>query len=115
MDNVEDKEWYIEPWKGPIVQGCLNCNPVTELASMDQVIGVGFGYAALTQDDQLIYMEPARYDIDWWMTVGHAERLALEEPDHNWQISLQAPLRGRTYQRHGPGKWVLIESNEGFA
>jgi hypothetical protein len=28
---------------------------------------------------------------------------------------LHGPLSGRTYQRHGPGQWMLVERNDGFA
>ena len=33
----------------------------------------------------------------------------------DWRIVLHGPLSGRTYQRHGPGRWMLVEKSEGFA
>lgn len=44
-----------------------------------------------------------------------AEAAALADPDHDWRIVLFGPLHGEVYQRHGPGEWMLVEKNEGFA
>ena len=49
------------------------------------------------------------------MAFADAEALAAQDPDHDWRIVLHGPLSGRTYQRHGPGQWMLVEKNEGFA
>lgn len=49
------------------------------------------------------------------MTGAQAEELAAADPDHDWRIMIYGPLSGRTYQRHAPGSWVMVEQNEGFA
>lgn len=106
----------VPPYEGPIHQGCLNCPPVQQIAPMDMLIGVGFGLAMVTKDGELVYQEPSNPNgwDDFW-TTADAERAANAGPDHDWRIMLDAPLRSREYQRHGPDKWVLIDSGRGFA
>jgi hypothetical protein len=106
--------WTKEPpYTGDIHQGCLNCPPVLPIAPMNMLIGVGFGYAAVTRDKKVIYQE--KYGDDNIPTLQKFEDMAEKDPDHDWRVILNAPLRGRTYQRQGVGEWVLIESNSGFA
>ena len=88
--------------------GCLNCGPRPAQFPPDGVIAVGFGYAALHKDGAPVWSKDM-------MTGADAEALAAQDPDHDWRIVLHGPLSGRTYQRHGPGQWMLVEKNEGFA
>ncbi len=111
----EKPEWWVDEWKGDIHQGCLSCPPVEKVASMDMVIAVGFGMAGVTKDSMPIYIETLDLDEDDFWTVQNAENAAKNDPDHDWRIIMDAPLRGRTYQRHGDDEWVLINSNRGFA
>jgi len=110
-------DWIkLEPWEGPIHQGCMNCPPVERTAPMDMMIAVGFGVAQVTRDPELVWSEPRdpqSWDELW--TTADAERAAAADPDHDWRILLDAPLRMREYQRHGPGEWVLVASGPGFA
>lgn len=109
----------VEPYKGTVHHGCLTCGGTHEVAPMDMVIGVGFGMAVATKDDETVYDEMSVMhkggDFDDLWTLQQVEDLALADPDHDWRVSLQGPLRGREYQRHDVGHWVLIDSNEGFA
>jgi hypothetical protein len=82
---------------------------------MDDVIAVGFGHAGLTRDGKEVYQEPQGDDGEDPMTGAQAEAMAAENPHHDWQITLVAPLYDRTYQRQGIRKWVLIEKGPGFA
>lgn len=105
----------LEPIKATI-SGCLTCGELVEQASMDMVIAVGCGYAALLKDDVEIYSECQdihNEDPNW--TFQDAENEALKDPDHDWRVVLDGPLRGRTFQRHDVGKWVLVSENDGFA
>lgn len=96
--------------------GCLNCGPRPSYFPPEGVIAVGFGFAGLLRDGQLVYTEPQNPESDDdYMTGAKAEELASADPDHDWRITLDAPLSGRTYQRHEAGKWALIEQNKGFA
>lgn len=104
--------------KLPVIEGnaggCACCPPArTQLCAATR-IAVGFGYAALTKDGDVIWQEQGQ---DWedCMTVAQAEELAAADPDHDWRIELYGPLRGRLYQRQGDGQWMLVQQNEGFA
>ena len=104
-----------EPWEGPIAQGCLSCPSVERTALMNMVIGVGFGIAQVTMDNDIIFSETRDIEAEDLPIVADIEKLAEQDPDHDWRILLEAPLRSREYQRHGPKNWVLIHSGRGFA
>ena len=38
-----------------------------------------------------------------------------EKEKGEWQAILNSPLRGATWERKEKGRWVLIETNQGFA
>lgn len=107
-------EWTKEPAIDGKHGGCLNCGVRPSLFPADGVIAVGFGMAALTKDGGLVWEERGQ-DFDECMTGAQAEELAAADPDHDWRIQLEAPLSGRTYQRHAANEWALIEQNTGFA
>jgi len=95
--------------------GCLNCGPRPSFFPAGGQIAVGFGYAALHRDGEPVYAEPNEPEDDAYMTGAQAEAMAATDPDHDWRIVLEAPLSSRTYQRHGPDQWVLVEQGMGFA
>ena len=104
----------LEPIKATI-SGCVTCGTLVEKAPMDMVIAVGFGDAQVTKDGETIYSELDHQD-DWnklW-TFQDAENAAKKDPDHDWRVVMDGPLRGRTFQRHGDGEWVLVAENNGF-
>lgn len=109
----------VEPFTGTKHHGCLNCGGTEDIAPMEMVIGVGFGAAYALRDEDRVYDESAVMhgggDFDDLATLQTIEDMAASDPDHDWRVVLHGPLRGRTYQRHDVGKWVLIESNQGFA
>lgn len=109
MGNWEKKE----PIKGGF-GGCMHCGYQYDVAPMDMLIAVGFGYAAVTKDGEPVYEECNIEDESEFWTTQDAEDLARKDPDHDWRIILEAPLSGRTYQRHGEDKWMLIAKNPGF-
>lgn len=102
-----------------IHHGCLTCGATHQLAPMDLYIAVGFGSAQLTKDGEVLFDgEDASRDEEAdeeLFSLGYWEAKAELDPDHDWRVSLQGPLRGRTYQRQGKEHWVLVESNMGFA
>jgi hypothetical protein len=95
--------------------GCSNCGEQLEVLPLETVICVGFGYAALEKDKEVVFCEDSTMELDECMTVSQAEELAMKEPDSDWRIHLVAPLSERHYQRQGVGKWVLYEKGQGFA
>lgn len=108
--------WEKKPaFTGTIHHGCLNCGGTEEIAPLTMVVAVGFGVACVTRDGEDVWREQGDLDEEAFHDVAYFEALAAADPDHDWQIDLQGPMRGRTYQRHDVGKWVLIDSNAGFA
>lgn len=110
-----------------IHQGCFDCSCIEKIAPMDLIIAVGFGEAKIIKDNKVIYAETvydeedgsreqyfdlSRYDFP---TLERFEALAQKDPDHDWRIILNAPLRYSEYQRQGNNKWILIKSGKGFA
>lgn len=100
-----------------IHRGCACCSSAAQFAHNDMLIAVGFGAAYATKGDLIVYDEQDEDDEPH--TVADIEKLAAQDPDHDWRIVLAGPLHGETYQRHltGPhaGKWVCIQSDQGFA
>lgn len=109
----------LPPWTGVLHQSCSCCPPTEPRAPMDMIIAVGFGSAVATRDGVVVAdgedMAEKATDADDWLTLEQVEAMAAADPDHDWRVSLQGPLRGREYQRHGAGEWVLTHSDEGFA
>lgn len=104
---------FLPPFEGVIHQGCLRAPRIEGLASMGLMICVGFGIAQITKDDEIIYSDMSIADDV--PLLEDFEGMAQQSPDHDWRLLLEAPLRGREYQRQGFEKWVLIDSNMGFA
>lgn len=120
-EQEEKPEWFVGPHEGKVHQGCASCAPVQRVASMGTLVAVGFGEAHVSRDGVVLFSEPSRaYDTNAGIAAQNVtleifERLAAAQPNADWRLVLHAPLRSREYQRHGPGKWVLIESGMGFA
>lgn len=102
-------------WKKlPATGGFVHCNccPAREEhAHIDDPIDPGFGGYSVTRGDEGIEVKPAGD----YATVGDVEALAAADPEHDWQISIDAPLYSATYQRQAAGLWVLVEKGDGFA
>lgn len=89
-----------------------------EIADLDRPIVIGFGEAVLYKNGkQVIDGEKFYRDSEEqiYFTFFDAENIAKSDRDNDWRVVLNGPLRGCTYQRHGVDKWVLIETNIGFA
>jgi hypothetical protein len=102
----------IEPWQGRVHQGCLHAPGVQKIASLETVVAVGFGCAQITKDGAVIFDEMNAEDFH---ELSEFEAMAKADPDHDWRLILEAPLRSQVYQRHADDAWVLIESGMGFA
>lgn len=110
---MSNTTWRKEPAIEGKLGGCVNCGVRPSFFPADGIISVGFGYAAVEKNGEPVYVEPA--EPEDMMTGAQAEELALSDPDNDWRIVLEGPLSSRTYQRHGPGEWALIEQGMGFA
>lgn len=106
--------WTKEPaWTGAVHVGCGNCGGTPTVAPLDMVIAVGFGAAIVSRDGREVF-DGERYP-DEEHQLAEFEAQAALDPDHDWRVTLEAPLRSAVYQRHEAGQWVLIASGTGFA
>lgn len=92
----------------PIVH-CLNCPPRPQTIALDALVHPGFGGAQVSRG------EDWGRELDEDATVQDAEEIAAGDPDHDWRLTINAPLYDAVYQRQGEGVWVLVERGEGFA
>lgn len=105
----DGEDVYREPMGDEFTVACPVCPPLND-GYVDEARTVLCGNCGGTGG----VVDPAAPEPDYW-TVSRAERLARQDPDHDWRIVLYGPLHGEVYQRHGRNQWVLVESNEGFA
>ena len=107
------RPWYREPVNAKDIHvGCLCCSTAAEVAPMEMTIAVGFGVAGAFKGDECVYDEQRAEE---YLTVADIEAMAKDDPENDWQIRKHGPLHGETFQRQGEGRWVCIESNQGFA
>lgn len=83
----------------------------------DAVVAVGFGSAALCRDghEWVNGEDRIRDGNEEELTGAECECIAAADPDHLWQIVMHGPLSGATFTRQDDGRWILTDSNEGFA
>ncbi len=100
--------------KNGIHLGCLNCSSVTKKLDMDRILSVGFGDVIISRDGEVLYTECGVRNNEY-ATAKEAEKMAMEDPGHDWRIWFFAPLYEEEYQRHGKKEWLLVKSGPGFA
>lgn len=88
---------------------CLNCPPRPQTIPLDALVHPGFGGADMSRDGDW------GQALDEGATVQDAEDIAAGDPDHDWRLTINAPLYTAVYQRQGEGQWVLVERGRGFA
>jgi hypothetical protein len=118
MNDISEQQkpkWFKDGITKDIHQGCLNCGGTEKVLELDTALYNGFGGWSVTKDDSGYFQEDNDKEYDDCKTAKEIEAEAKLDPDHDWRIMFNMPLRGGTYQRHGDDKWVLIESNQGFA
>lgn len=112
-------KWFKEPLtdKDKIHHGCLNCGGTSIHLDLKTVLYNSFGGWSITKDGKHFFAEnPAKEKpFNKYKKLKAIERLAKQDPKHDWRAILFNPLRGAVYQRQGDGVWNLIESNQGFA
>lgn len=108
------KEWLKEPITAH-GGGCLCCAGTTDKLPMNTRIYDGFGGYTIWRNGQLFYAPPNGLEFDEYDTLMKYENKARKEPDADWQVKIDLPLRNATYQRHDKNTWVLIEQGQGFA
>jgi hypothetical protein len=90
--------------------------PAPEEFPRDGLVCTGFGAAQVLRDGEVV-LDGNDFDEGPEVTGEDAERAAAADPDHVWEIWLLAPLQERRYRREGReiGRWVLVETGDGFA
>lgn len=101
-------EWYL-PAVDHANVGCLNCGAPPIVMPSSQRLSVGFGMVQVTRDDECVWSGD-----DWEVSALRFTRKANADPNHDWRIEFVGPLHGETYQ-HQDGKWIMVETNLGFA
>lgn len=93
----------------------MHCPGNHDLLAMDTVLYNGFGGYKVVKNGELYYV--GDYDKDWeyYQTLEKIEQAARKEPEKDWRVILDLPLRSGEWQRHGENEWVLIKSGLGFA
>jgi len=117
MDReIKDQIKKEEPIKSTHV-GCLCCPDNLQLLAMRTRLYNGFGGYHVTKDGEHYFSADPSKDIPFEnnKTLSYIERRAKLEPEADWRVHLNLPLRAGVWQRHGKSKWVLIEEGEGFA
>lgn len=110
MTDVERPDWWVKPTEAGARSGCLNCPPKPRTLPMNAVLAVGFGMVVVRKGDEVVWSGD---DEHRW--IRRYERMAAQDPDHDWRVEFIAPLGEQTYQRHGEREWVLVETGMGFA
>lgn len=97
-------------------------NPIGKVSSLDRVICVGFGGAAIYRDGEMFVdgERPERRSVlnrEGLVTLRGVERWIKRHRagHHRWTARMDAPLWSATWERKRPGKWVCVEAGEGFA
>ncbi len=117
MEDLTEKSWYVKPLKKDIHHGRLNCGGTSENLDLETRLYNGFGGWQITKNGDLFFQEDCRQEKAWEENkqLSEFEKIAQQDPGHDWRAIFDLPLSGGQYQRHGENKWVLISSNQGFA
>lgn len=89
--------------------GCANCSTANQIAYLDWVLTPD----CQIRKDGLLYWSGE--SLDTTRRLRYFENQAAKDPDHDWRLVVFSALHGETYQRHGEGLWICVESNKGYA
>lgn len=95
--------------------GCLNCPQTEDVLEMDTVLYNGFGGYSVKRNGETYYRGDANENFNSFKTLQQIEAIAQKTPEDKWEVVLDNPLRGATWERRINGNWELIETNQGFA
>jgi hypothetical protein len=95
--------------------GCSVCGYNDPVLPLDTRLCAGFGAVNVTRDGESVWEESPYTEWENAPSLQRFEDMAAPDPDHDWQVHFYLPLRETSYQRHAPGKWVLVREGKGFA
>ena len=98
--------------EGGVSSGCLHCGTKPTELPLTKLLAVGFGEVVVTKDRFHVWSEGSEGGDK---LLEEFEKLAQEDPDHDWRVSFDAPMYSATWQRQGHGKWMLVAKGDGFA
>lgn len=101
----------LAPAKGSVACGTCGAGARSDLDMMREIT-VGFGSAGYSKDGEELWSSDYGSDVP---RVEDVERMAKNDPDHDWRIWFFAPLYEAEYQRQGEKLWVLVRAGDGFA
>lgn len=94
--------------------GCVHCPGSQDLLALDTVLYYGFGGYEVRKNGKLFFMGDPNGKWEDYPTLNKFEKVA-RKVRAKWEVELNNPLRGARWQRKGKDKWVLTETNLGFA
>ncbi len=96
--------------------GCLCCPRTEDLLPINEVLYNGFGGYTVYRNNKVFYQGPTDESTKWedYWKLSKIEKIAKKDKA-SWKVVLYTPLRGATWRRKGDKKWVLTETNLGFA
>lgn len=97
-------------------RGCLHCPGSEDLLPLSTVLYNGFGGYSVWRNGKFYFAADPSKDISWdkFPRLRRFENIARKIGGH-WKVVLDNPLRGATWRRKEKNKWVLTETNQGFA
>jgi hypothetical protein len=103
------------PEKKPFRGGCMHCPGSEDILQMDTVLYQGFGGYYVRKNGEIHYWPKS--DLKWeeFKTLSDIELEAATDPNHKWEVVLDNPLGGATWERHADKQWHLTDTNMGFA
>lgn len=81
---------------------------------LDEILYQGFGGYHVLRNDKVFYWAEANLQWTEFKTLADIEQEARKAPEEKWEVILNNPLRGATWQRF-EGRWLLTETNQEFA
>ena len=105
-------------WIAPRVNervACLCCGGRGSKLDLRTDLCVGFGLVRVTRDGEDVHYHCCVDDIGCDIPADRFEAMASRDPDHDWRIDFNSPLRQNIYQRQGIGEWYVVETGQGFA
>lgn len=110
---MEQTKQWLKPAITSHGGGCLCCKGTTDTLDLETYL-YPMGWKIL-KDGETFFVEDDDKDFDECRDLIYVESLIPKDDNSEYLAIVYLPLRGATYQRHEPNKWVLIEQNEGFA
>lgn len=94
--------------------GCSCCPRTEDVLSLDTVLYWEFGGYEVLKDGEVFYRQSGPKAKTLAEIEKKIEKTNCKEGTR-WLVILDRPLRGATWERKEPGRWILIDTNPGFA